>query len=130
MCLVHYSTFFILLHALKTNILEKQYTNSIMMIRPSNFMYNEETAVTNAFQSDDEGENPSSIGNAAVQEFDNFVLQLKAIGVNVIVMHDTLNPIRPDAVFPNNWISLPRQRDTHHLSHGYCQQKNRRERIS
>jgi hypothetical protein len=106
MCLVHYSTFFILLHALKTNILEKQYTNSIMMIRPSNFMYNEETAVTNAFQSDDEGGKSNSIGNAAVQEFDNFVLQLKAIGVNVIVMHDTLNPIKPDAVFPNNWISF------------------------
>lgn len=77
-----------------------------MMIRPSNFMFNEQTAVTNAFQSDDAGGKSDSIGNVAVQEFDNFVLQLKEIGVNVIVMHDTLNPVKPDAVFPNNWISF------------------------
>ncbi len=76
------------------------------MIRPSNFMFNEETAVTNAFQSKDPGGKSGNIGNIAVQEFDNFVLQLKEVGVNVTVMHDTLNPVKPDAVFPNNWISF------------------------
>jgi len=76
------------------------------MVRPSNFMYNEQTAVTNAFQSNDEGGKAENIGTLAVQEFDNLVMQLKTVGVNVIVMHDTLNPVKPDAVFPNNWISF------------------------
>ncbi|HRN34943.1 MAG TPA: arginine deiminase-related protein [Saprospiraceae bacterium] len=86
--------------------MEKQYTNNIMMIRPANFMYNEQTAVTNAFQTNDEGGRASNVNVLALQEFDNFVLKLKEAGVNVIVMHDSLSPIKPDAIFPNNWVSF------------------------
>lgn len=76
------------------------------MVRPANFMFNEQTAVTNAFQTNDEGGKAANVNTLALQEFDNFVLKLKEVGVNVIVMHDTLNPIKPDAIFPNNWISF------------------------
>lgn len=76
------------------------------MVRPANFMFNEQTAVTNAFQTNDEGGRAVNVNTLALQEFDNFVLKLKEAGVNVIVMHDTLNPIKPDAIFPNNWISF------------------------
>ncbi len=76
------------------------------MVRPANFMFNEQTAVTNAFQTNDEGGRAANVNTLALQEFDNFVLKLKEAGVNVIVMHDTLNPIKPDAIFPNNWISF------------------------
>ncbi len=76
------------------------------MVRPAKFMFNEQTAVTNAFQTNDEGGRAANVNTLALQEFDNFVLKLKEAGVNVIVMHDTLNPIKPDAIFPNNWISF------------------------
>lgn len=90
----------------KIKILEKQYTNNIMMIRPAAFQFNEQTAVTNAFQTSDNMGNSEEVNIQALREFDNFVLKLKEVGVNVIVMHDTPNPIKPDAVFPNNWISF------------------------
>lgn len=86
--------------------MEKQYTNNIMMIRPAAFQFNEQTAVTNAFQTSDNMGNSEEVNIQALREFDNFVLKLKEVGVNVIVMHDTPNPIKPDAVFPNNWISF------------------------
>lgn len=76
------------------------------MVRPANFQYNEQTALTNAFQTNDEGGKADNINTLATQEFDQFVLKLKEIGVNVIVMHDTLSPVKPDAIFPNNWISF------------------------
>ncbi|MCO6459898.1 MAG: amidinotransferase [Saprospiraceae bacterium] len=77
-----------------------------MMIRPAAFQFNEQTAVTNAFQTSDNMGNSEEVNIQALREFDNFVLKLKEVGVNVIVMHDTPNPIKPDAVFPNNWISF------------------------
>ncbi|MCA0334324.1 MAG: amidinotransferase [Bacteroidetes bacterium] len=86
--------------------MEKQYTDNIMMIRPASFQFNEQTAVTNAFQTNDGKGNKDDINVTALEEFDNFVLKLKDVGVNVIVMHDTPNPKKPDAIFPNNWISF------------------------
>jgi hypothetical protein len=45
---------------------------------------------------------------AARKEFDAAVQTLRAAGMNVHVFEDTPEPEKPDAVFPNNWIS------THH----------------
>lgn len=39
-------------------------------------------------------------------EFDSFAATLRAEGVDVIVIDDTPLPRKPDATFPNNWISL------------------------
>jgi len=44
----------------------------------------------------------------ARKEFDAAVQMLRAAGINVHVFEDTTEPKKPDAVFPNNWIS------THH----------------
>jgi hypothetical protein len=44
----------------------------------------------------------------ARKEFDAAVQRLRAAGVNAHVFEDTAEPEKPDAVFPNNWIS------THH----------------
>jgi hypothetical protein len=41
----------------------------------------------------------------AQAEFDRFVTALRAEGVNVLVVEDVAPPSRPDAIFPNNWIS-------------------------
>ena len=77
------------------------------MIRPGRFYPNPETAADNAFQ------RVSHLGSdsltlAARREFDAVVEMLREAGVNVHVFKDTAEPEKPDAVFPNNWIS------THH----------------
>ena len=76
------------------------------MMRPSNFGYNEQTAQSNAFQSQSYDLTKSEIHARAVEEFDAFVNKLMSKGVNVIVVQDTLEPVKPDAIFPNNWISF------------------------
>jgi hypothetical protein len=83
-----------------------QTTANIMMVRPANFGFNVETASSNAFQKNSSKYSPDQIRELAIKEFDNFVKNLKLAGVNVIVAIDTPNPKRPDAVFPNNWITF------------------------
>ncbi len=78
-------------------------TNTILMIRPASFGFNEQTAGSNAFQNRDTG---NGLQDKAVAEFDAFVKVLKDKGVNVIVIDDTVEPAKPDAIFPNNWVSF------------------------
>lgn len=82
-----------------------QSTSHILMIRPVNFGFNEETAESNAFQQQDRtaGE---SVQEKALTEFNNFVTVLKNNGVDVIVVDDTPAPYTPDSIFPNNWVSF------------------------
>ena len=81
-----------------------QATNSILMIRPINFGYNEETALDNHYQIKD-----SIIKNSnesAQNEFDNMVKNLNQNGISVNVFQDDENDYTPDSIFPNNWISF------------------------
>jgi len=81
-----------------------QATNSILMIRPINFGYNEETAQDNHYQIKD-----SIIKNSnesAQNEFDNMVNNLRQNGVCVHVFQDDENDYTPDSIFPNNWVSF------------------------
>lgn len=82
-----------------------QVTNTIMMVRPANFGYNAETAENNAFQVNDASRSIDEIKEMAMAEFDTMAAKLKAVGVQVIVVEDTADPVKIDAVFPNNWIS-------------------------
>src|SRR6201996_3712667 len=81
-----------------------QSTSHILMIRPVNFGFNEETAESNAFQQHDKSQ--GSVQEKALTEFNNFVTILKANGVDVIVTDDTPEPYTPDSIFPNNWVSF------------------------
>jgi hypothetical protein len=85
-----------------------QSTNSVLMIRPARFYPNPETAADNAFQRRDADRDSAALTLIARKEFDAAVQTLRAAGVNVHVFADTVEPEKPDAVFPNNWIS------THH----------------
>lgn len=76
------------------------------MVRPANFGFNEETAASNAFQRREGAQETDIIRTKAVQEFDAFVQKLRAAGVDVIVAKDSPRPIKPDAVFPNNWATF------------------------
>ena len=84
----------------------KQTTNSILMIRPVAFRMNEQTAVNNYYQKVLDGLLPDTVNAKAQEEFDAFVKKLRSVGVNVIVVDDTLSPDTPDSIFPNNWISF------------------------
>jgi hypothetical protein len=77
------------------------------MIRPCRFYPNPETAADNAFQARLDCD-VDALSTVARKEFDTAVQKLRAAGVNVHVFEDTAEPEKPDAVFPNNWIS------THH----------------
>ncbi|MFY0688516.1 MAG: amidinotransferase [Cyclobacteriaceae bacterium] len=81
----------------------KQVSNSLLMVRPTAFRYNEETAVNNYYQQDTD-QNPEQVRQLAIDQFDKFVALLRAEGVDVTVI-DSLETT-PDAVFPNNWISF------------------------
>jgi hypothetical protein len=83
-----------------------QTTSHILMVRPANFGYNEETAASNAFQSNDNTLTQAEISQKALAEFDAFVEKLRKAGVDVIVAEDTNRPLKPDAVFPNNWVTF------------------------
>lgn len=39
-------------------------------------------------------------------EFDAFAAKLRAAGIGVMVFEDKPSPPKPDAIFPNNWISM------------------------
>lgn len=76
------------------------------MVRPAHFGYNEDTATSNVFQTLDLSLTREEVEERARQEFDTFVHTLRDAGVRVIVEEDTPDPLKPDAVFPNNWISF------------------------
>lgn len=84
-----------------------QITDTILMVRPHHFGYNPQTAENNAFQSKDKLENKNLIQEKAQQEFDIFVKTLNQHGIETIIIEDANDGLeRPDAVFPNNWISF------------------------
>jgi hypothetical protein len=82
-----------------------QTTSQIFLIRPSSFSYNIQTAESNVFQHN-LNESKNTIHQKALLEFDEFVLKLKSKGLNVEVFDDSPNPVKPDAIFPNNWVSI------------------------
>ncbi|MEN8139135.1 MAG: arginine deiminase-related protein [Bacteroidota bacterium] len=84
----------------------KQYTDTLMMVKPVNFRFNAETACNNYYQKVIEGLSDEKAQEKALEEFNSFVLKLKSRGVNVIVVEDTKEPDTPDSIFPNNWISF------------------------
>jgi len=83
-----------------------QITDTILMIKPVKFHYNSQTAVNNYYQTLPWGINNSSIQEKALIEFNNFVDILDDIGIEVLVVEDTIDPPTPDSIFPNNWISF------------------------
>jgi hypothetical protein len=80
-------------------------SNNIFLVRPANFGFNLDTASSNAFQNKPTTEAAFLKANA-IKEFDEFAKTLTKNGINVTVFNDSLSPIKPDAIFPNNWISL------------------------
>ncbi len=88
-----------------TSVREPQLASTVLMIRPVAFQSNPQTAPSNAFQTDPPA-SPAQQQAAALREFDGLVAALRDAGIEVIVVEDTPEPHTPDAIFPNNWISM------------------------
>lgn len=81
-----------------------QAAQSLLMVRPTTFGFDSETAQSNAFQhhldlSEDE------IRQKAITEFETAVKTLRLHGIDVVVFDDPSTEEKPNAVFPNNWLS-------------------------
>jgi len=85
---------------------EDQTSNHVLMIRPARFSGNTETAASNRFQNLGAGTAVADAQLAAAGEFDGLVDVLRAKGVRVFVFDDLPEPVTPDALFPNNWVSF------------------------
>lgn len=82
----------------------QQAPSSVFMVRPASFGFNPDTASSNAFQQ--AATNAGNIQQPAIREFDRMVDLLRSHDIDVMVFNDTPVPPKPDAQFPNNWISL------------------------
>jgi len=74
----------------------------ILMVRPFQFYFNQQTAANNFFQSNINIDNANEL---AIAEFDAMVEKLRAHQIKVNVVQDTKDPSTPDSIFPNNWVS-------------------------
>jgi len=77
--------------------------HTILMVRPHHFGYNHQTTDSNAFQN--KGTPGDKVAEQARKEFDQVIELLSARQVKTLVIDDTEEPPKPDAVFPNNWIT-------------------------
>lgn len=82
-----------------------QAPQAVFMVRPAHFGFNSETASSNAFQKVPTAQ-PGKIAEEARTEFDGVVRSLAQKNISVVVLEDAPEIIRPDAVFPNNWLSI------------------------
>ena len=83
----------------------QQCAGAVLMVKPAAFGYNPETAVTNHMQRPGDGADPATNARARA-EFSALVRALESEGIAVCVIEDTSTPAKPDAVFPNNWVSF------------------------
>lgn len=75
------------------------------MVRPANFGWNAETQKSNRFQRADPAL-AAGAQRAALAEFEGLLVALRIAGVTACAVDDESEPQCPDAIFPNNWVSL------------------------
>jgi hypothetical protein len=83
----------------------QQCAGAVLMVKPAAFGYNPETAVTNRLQRPSDGADPQANARACA-EFAALVRALESEGIAVCAVEDSPTPAKPDAVFPNNWVSF------------------------
>ena len=83
----------------------QQCADAVLMVRPQAFGYNPETARTNSFQVRPAVESAGAAAEA-LREFEQLARALASEGITVCAVDDSARPAKPDAVFPNNWVSF------------------------
>jgi hypothetical protein len=86
--------------------MSQQCADAVLMVRPRAFGYNPETAATNTFQRPQDLVNDAGASTQARAEFERLAQALVSEGISVCAVEDTPQPAKPDAVFPNNWLSF------------------------
>jgi hypothetical protein len=76
------------------------------MVRPASFGFNPQTAASNAFQQIADSPGEADTQGLVLSEFDGLAKALQHAGVEVLIAPDTSQPAKPDAIFPNNWVSF------------------------
>jgi hypothetical protein len=84
----------------------RQTTNAVLMVEPSAFGHNPDSARTNAFMREASGRDPREIQAAALGEFESLAERLEREAVEVLVYRDNAESPSPDAIFPNNWVTF------------------------
>lgn len=77
---------------------------AVLMVRPACFGFNAEAAATNAFAG--AAADAAAVADRARAEVERAAERIAAAGVRVLLGEDTPHPPRPDACFPNNWVSF------------------------
>ncbi len=87
-----------------------QGADRVLLVRPARFGYNADAAPSNRMQQrPQEAERAGdSIAATALLEFEGLRSALLGEGLRVCVVDDPPEPPRPDAIFPNNWVSFHR----------------------
>ena len=80
-----------------------QASETVLLVKPASFAFHAEAARSNAFAS--HMDDPNLLG-WAIEEFEKLARRLTDAGVEVLILEDTLEPTKPDAIFPNNWVSF------------------------
>jgi hypothetical protein len=81
---------------------EAQTAGTVLMVRPAAFGFHAQAAESNAFAA----EMGDDTAEAAEREFDGLAEALTRAGIEVLILDDSREPRKPDALFPNNWVSF------------------------
>jgi hypothetical protein len=85
---------------------EPQSAGAVLMVRPARFGCNPQTADSNAFQAKAEPLEGEDLQSVALREFHGLAAALERAGAEVLIAQDSAQPPKPDAIFPNNWVSF------------------------
>lgn len=99
-----------------------QTASRVILVRPSGFGFDAETAETNGFQRPLQDED---IRRQAAEEFDELLAALDRCGIDVTVL-DPASADARSAVFPNNWFST--HEDGTLVLYSMCAEGRRKER--
>lgn len=78
--------------------------SAVLMVKPWDFAYSEDSAQSNSFQKDIEG--LENVSLHAIDEYERAVAQIRSKGIEVISFEEKSTIPVKDAVFPNNWIGF------------------------
>lgn len=82
---------------------DRQTSDTVLLVRPAAFGFHAEAARSNVFAHN------AGLGGAkaaALAEFERVRRALEGAGVRCLVLDDVESPSRPDAIFPNNWVTF------------------------
>jgi len=80
---------------------EAQTAGTVLMVEPAAFGFHAEAAESNTF-----ARARVEAADAAISEFHRLAEALARAGIEILKLKDSPEPRKPDAIFPNNWVSF------------------------